>query len=328
MVSRRSLLLGAAVVPLAGCAVVRRGGGAVGSEAPVGSECRTPDSLTSFATLGGAPLAYEISGTRQEFRADPRFIERLEAWAEDWVAVSGLGPLTRITTYGAFVDKCNSWHAAGRAFDFAVVEQRNSTISCRYDLYGDDPKKLPGYWRLSASLAKWFTYTLTYRYNEQHHNHIHIDNGISGYDATGFDAGSRAQVELVQGVARHVFGHDAPGTGTFDDTTRSAVRRSSAPLASPARWPSRRMARLPRRRRGPIAGRGPTPRACAPTRGRRRGRRGPAEASAWCAARRGGTSRGQHEAAAERLTGQRPLRSTATLLYASDSACFSTGPPR
>ncbi|MHA6513536.1 extensin family protein [Tessaracoccus sp. Z1128] len=237
---RRVFLLGAAALPAAAC------GGPVSLPVPdldadLGG-CRTPDSLASFSTLGGAPLRYEITGSPQSFRADPRFIDLLEEWVADWVAVSGLGPLTRVSTYGAFVDKCDSWHAAGRAFDFAELVHEGGSVSCRYDVWGEDPAQLPGYWRLAASVAARFTYTLTYRYNAQHHNHIHVDNGVNGYERASFRERSGAQVDLVQGVLRHVFGRNVEASGSYDEQTKSAVRAVQrelgigVPLADPDGW--------------------------------------------------------------------------------------------
>ena len=130
---RRAFLLGAAALPAAACS------GPVSLPIPDVGGCRTPDSLASFSTLGGAPLTYEITGSAQSFRADPRFIELLEEWAADWVSASGLGPLREVSTYGAFVDRCDSWHAAGRAFDFAELVHEGGTVSCRYDVWGDEP---------------------------------------------------------------------------------------------------------------------------------------------------------------------------------------------
>lgn len=236
---RRTLLLGAAALPVAGCAAP------VPPPVPADSgvtDCRSPESLASLSTLAGAPLRYEITGSRQAFRADPRFIDLLEAWAADWVAKSGLGALREVSTYGAFVDKCDSWHAAGRAFDFAELVHDGGTISCRYDRWGDDRTRLAGYWRLAASVASRFTYTLTYRYNAQHHNHIHIDNGVNGYQPASFQEQSRTQVDLVQGVLRHVFGRDVESTGSYDEATKSAVRGVQRqlgigrPLADPDGW--------------------------------------------------------------------------------------------
>ena len=218
---RRAFLLGAAALPAAACS------GPVSLPIPdVGGlgGCRTPDALAPFSTLAGAPLRYEVTGAPQDFRADPRFIDLLEEWAAHWVTVSGLGPLREVSTYGAFVDKCDSWHAAGRAFDFAELVHEGGRVSCRYDVWGDDPAELTGYWRLATSVASRFTYTLTYRYNAQHHNHIHIDNGVNGYEAASFRERSGTQVDLVQGVLRHVFGRDVEPSGSYDDQTRSAVR--------------------------------------------------------------------------------------------------------
>ena len=61
-------------------------------------------------------------------------------------------------------------------------------------------------------------------HNAQHHNHIHIDNGVNGYEAASFRERSGTQVDLVQGVLRHVFGRDVEPSGSYDDQTRSAVR--------------------------------------------------------------------------------------------------------
>ena len=144
--------------------------------------------------------------------------------------------------YLAYVDRCESWHAAGRAFDFAVVRHEDGEVSCRYDEWGDDAGRLRDYWRLAASLAAHFTYTLTLSYNAQHHNHIHVDNAVNGWDAPRLRERSRAQVQVVQGVVRHVFDRDCPENGSYDDATRDAVRSVqsqlgiTAPLADVDGW--------------------------------------------------------------------------------------------
>lgn len=238
---RRAFLLGAAALPLAACGRIMPDVPDFDLPAP---RCRTPEALTSFSTLGGAPLRYEVTGTEQAFDADPRFVEKLEAWADDWVTVSGLGALTAVSTYGAHVDKCGSWHAAGRAFDFGVLTHADGTeVSCRFDTWGEDPTRLALYWRLAASLAKHFNYTLTYRYNEQHHNHIHIDNAVSGFEPpTTFNSRSQVQVQLVQAGLRHVFDTPVGMTGEWDDQTREALRPLQAdlgitqPMRNPDGW--------------------------------------------------------------------------------------------
>lgn len=215
--SRRLLLGGGLVLaasPLAACS----GGGD-----PLPKECRTPEALTQMATLAGAPLVYAENGREQSFHCDPRFVELLESWAGEWVAAAGLGPLVKVSTFGAYVDKCPSWHAAGRAFDIAELVHANGQVSCRYDQWGDDPQRLRAYWRLAASLSTRFTYTLGYPYNAAHHNHLHVDNGVNGYGATRFDQRSNAQTCVVQGALLHIFGRDVEITGDYDRRTRDAV---------------------------------------------------------------------------------------------------------
>lgn len=219
MISRRFLLgagVTAALAPLVGCSLGGPGG--------VPGVCPSAEALTSFGTLSDAPLSYEVSGERRSFEADPQFIDLLQQWTEEWVAVAGLGPLTEVSTYGAHVDKCPSWHAAGRAFDIAELVHRDGGVSCRYDVWGEDGGRLRQYWRLAASLSTRFTYTLAYPFNAQHHNHLHVDNGVNGYEPTRFKESSKAQTQIVQGVLRHVVGSDVEITGDFDVRTRDAVR--------------------------------------------------------------------------------------------------------
>lgn len=98
------------------------------------------------------------------------------------------------------------------------------------------------YWRLAASLHEHFAYTLTYRYNERHRNHIHIDNSVSGWERSTFNARSQVQVQLVQSACRFVFGHDVDQTSSYDAQTKAAVhavQRShdiSRPLADADGW--------------------------------------------------------------------------------------------
>lgn len=193
--------------------------------------CRSPESLVDFSTLGGATLGYEVGRTTTTYRADPRFVELLEAWAEDWSAMSGLGALTTIWSYGAYVDKCTSFHASGRAFDIAEVTHEDGSVSCRFDKWAPgDATQLRNYWRLAASLHLHFGYTLTYLYNEAHRNHIHVDNAVSGWEAPTFRPRSEVQVHMVQAACQLVFGAAVDITGVFDDQTRDALRPIQASL--------------------------------------------------------------------------------------------------
>ncbi len=193
--------------------------------------CRIPDSLVEFSTLGSATLGYEVGRTATTYKADPRFVELLEAWALDWSGMSGLGAMTTIWSYGAYVDKCSSFHAAGRAFDIAELQHTDGSVSCRYDEWGPGTTaQRRDYWRLAASLHLHFGYTLTYLFDEAHENHIHVDNATSRWDPTTFRAGSRVQVQMVQAACSHVFGADVEVTGKWDGQTEDAVRPIQASL--------------------------------------------------------------------------------------------------
>lgn len=205
--------------------------------------CQTPDSLVEFSTIGGATLGYEIGRTITSYKADPRFVELLEGWAEDWSTMSGLGALSTIWSYGAWVDKCSSFHGAGRAFDIAEVEHVNGSVSCRHDIWGPGTAtQQRDYWRLAASLHLHFGYTLTHLFDQAHQNHIHVDNARSEWGASTFQASSRVQVQMVQAASRHVFGADVEVNGTWDDQTRDALRPIQAsygitrPIADADGW--------------------------------------------------------------------------------------------
>lgn len=193
--------------------------------------CRTPDALEDFSSLAGAPLGYEVGRTTTTFRADPRFVELLEAWAKDWALWSGFGAITTVWSYGAYVDKCDSFHGAGRAFDIAEVVHEGGSVSCRWDTWRPGTaRQLRDYWRLAASFHLHFAYTLTHLYDAAHHNHIHVDNAVSGWEQSSFRPGSQVQVHMVQSACRHVFGTEVEVTGAYDEQTRDALRSVQASL--------------------------------------------------------------------------------------------------
>ncbi|RRD46012.1 peptidoglycan-binding protein [Tessaracoccus sp. OH4464_COT-324] len=241
MPSRRLLFAGLA----SGSLVALAGGCARGRSSPPADAdgCRAPGELVEFSSVAGARLYYAESGKPVVQRIQPAFLAQLEAWALDWAEVSGYGPVLEITSFGAFVDKCGSFHQLGRAFDLAQIRQEEAAVSARFDEWQPGrSQQLRDYWRLAASLQLHFNYTLCYPYNDAHLNHIHVDNSISGSDFSEFNQNSRVQVQLVQHTLRHVFDLPTPDTGVFDDVTRDALRQVQAaagihaPLRNAAGW--------------------------------------------------------------------------------------------
>lgn len=198
----------------------------VAAPAPADDQgCRTPGPLDRFATVGGAALGYESEGVLVSMQAEPRFVEWLDAWAEGWAEASGFGGVREVWSYGAFTDKCRSYHQLGRAFDIGRIIHDNGEVSCRHDVWSPgSADQLRNYWRLAASLHARFAHTLTYLYDGAHDNHIHVDNSVNGYEPTVFTSDSRVQVQLVQASLQHVHGAQVEITGQWDDQTRTALR--------------------------------------------------------------------------------------------------------
>ena len=173
---------------------------------------------------------------RSEFAIDEGFAGQLEAWLTDLRELTGWR-LQQVRTYGTWTNggsDCSSWHNAGRAFDLARLRLADGTdVSCRYDLWrdtsgGELTEARRAYWAVAASAHQHFAYVLTYLYNAQHHNHIHLDNGRSGSEPS----------TLQQPVA----GSGAGGPG-HPHAPVGRTRRGHGPLGR--RHPRRRPVRAP-----------------------------------------------------------------------------------
>ena len=226
--SRRRLL------GLGGALAVTAAAGCSGGFDPVEREsatCVPRDALDSHRSLSGLPLIYEVNGRRSAFRFDTAFFAQLESWADGLVEVLPSRP-TELWTYGSWTNgqsACDSWHNSGRAFDVARLRLADgSVVSCRYDQWRDlDAARLDAarrrYWSLAAGLHQRFAYVLTYLYNAQHANHIHVDNGRSGNAESTFSARSEVQVQAVQALCSYLWDTPVELTGEWDSATRTAA---------------------------------------------------------------------------------------------------------
>ena len=103
-------------------------------------------------------------------------------------------------------------------------------VSCRYDQWRTAPAAeleatRRAYWAVAAGLHLRFAYVLTYLYDAQHANHIHLDNGRSGPDLSTFRTRSRVQVQAVQAMLTYLWAEPVELTGRWDGPTRDAARR-------------------------------------------------------------------------------------------------------
>ena len=233
MTTRRTLLGAAGMFALAACSSTGR----LEPDPPrERAQCVGKDALTPVRRLGRAELIYEAgpnpaTADPSRFFIDDGFHAQLLAWQKFWDANSGFKPAEQLWTYGVWINgrsTCDSWHNSGRALDLSRLRRGGKDqVSLRYDRFADqDPDELAGrlrdYWRLAASLHLHFAYVLTYLFDDEHLNHIHVDNGRSGKELSRFSTGSRVQVQAVQALCTYVWGLPVELSGRWDRDTRRA----------------------------------------------------------------------------------------------------------
>ncbi|HEX6681503.1 MAG TPA: hypothetical protein VF062_01820 [Candidatus Limnocylindrales bacterium] len=192
-----------------------------------------PLAMTQRNSINGTPLYYEPTRARATFTFDQTFYDQLVAWRNQLgtlVPDSWGGPPTRIYSYGAYVNK-PGMHGLGRGFDLASVNFTGTDgdfikgFDCRYDQWRDGSAVTlwrRRYWTLSASLHHRFKHVLTYVFNAEHHNHIHVDNdGYGSNNSASFSTGSSAQVQHVQAVCRYLWGYSTTIDGSWGSQTQS-----------------------------------------------------------------------------------------------------------
>ena len=205
--------------------------GALTPERRAGATCVPRSVLDRHRRVAGLPLVYEPDQRRGTFRFDAAFFGRLEQWADRLADVLPAAP-RELSTYGSWTDggtACDSWHHAGRAFDLARVRLADGTeVSCRYDRWRslegarlDEARRR--YWALAAGLHARFAYVLTYLYDGQHANHVHVDNGRSGDGDSTFSPRSTVQVQMVQAACIYLWSQPLEPTGRWDAATRRAA---------------------------------------------------------------------------------------------------------
>ncbi|MGO1973381.1 MAG: hypothetical protein ACTH2Q_10535 [Propionibacteriaceae bacterium] len=195
------------------------------------ARCVDRGTLDAHEVLGESTLVYEPNGRAERLFFEADFFARLEDWRGHFIATSGLPAPDAIANYGSWTagdGNCSSWHNSGRAFDVARLTSGADTLaSCRYDIWKDYSGDQLAfhrrrYWALAASLHHHFAYVLTHLFDDQHHNHIHVDNSRSGTDLSTPDTSSRVQAQAVQSISRHIWNVRCEITGEWDAQTREA----------------------------------------------------------------------------------------------------------
>lgn len=211
-------------------------------------------TVTRYPGVDGQPTYYEPNGARTSFSYNPTFHDQLSTWLEFWYVNTPYNyrkPF-HVYSYGAYVAKGDDAHAYGRGFDLARIFVTDGgtldrKFTGRYDLwsqYGAADKALARrhYWATAASAHYHFRDVLTYLFNAAHHNHIHIDNTVSGGTST-FDTTSHAQTQHVQACLDYLWGKAVAIDGVWGAQTRDAstsvlrrIGQSSLTLTTKANW--------------------------------------------------------------------------------------------
>ncbi|MGH3741703.1 MAG: hypothetical protein ACRDT8_08795 [Micromonosporaceae bacterium] len=228
--------------------VLLRGGVAAGALAlGAGSQLLVPGraeahgDITVFPGIGGQRTRYEATGNFASFGYRPSFHRRMGNWLEFWNTHTPYSKKIVVWSYGVHTDsRVSEAHNAGRGFDLTRLYptgtdgKRHLRFSARHDKwknYGVQAKRRNRrwYWGTAASIHHHFRNVLTYYYNADHDNHIHIDNLESGLHSPSFHSGSRAQVQHVQACCRWIWGKSTTVTGNWNaqtaDHTTQVLRR-------------------------------------------------------------------------------------------------------
>jgi hypothetical protein len=206
--------------------------GSTGALLP-GTPAMAHGEIESFPGVGGEPTVYEVSGNLSSFGYRPSFHQRMGDWLQFWFdnTPAFFRRPARIWTFGVHTDsRPSEAHNAGRGFDLTRIYatgndgDRHRRFFGRFDLWRDNPPAELAdirrhYWATAASLHHHFRNVLTYAYDADHHNHIHIDNLVSEMGPSHFDTGSRAQVVNVQACCRFIWGKNTDVDGVWGPQT-------------------------------------------------------------------------------------------------------------
>jgi hypothetical protein len=188
-------------------------------------------ALQTHTELSQTAYVYEVDERQTAFYATAAFVTRLERWFATHLAETGQRP-DEVRSFGAWAPGAErSWHGSGEAFDVARLRAGGKDlVSARYDRWRDDTaaevrRRLRLYWQLAAGLHLEFADVVTYLYDSNHSNHIHVDTGRFGPNgAPRLIPRSEVQIQAVQAMCRHVWDRaDVEITGQLDSATRDAT---------------------------------------------------------------------------------------------------------
>lgn len=175
-----------------------------------------PQPTNFFRSLAGVPVHYDrlrpedygTEGIPYDFHTPADFQALLDACFEDLWRICPLGRARLIISAGTYSNR-PSQHGTGRAMDVDGIfwpEKRFITKSF--------PSDKPFYLGVEAVFRRHFDFVLTYLYNEDHHDHFHLDRaGRLGLGRT------RSKTLFVQAMSRYVFDLTVDVDGQWGEET-------------------------------------------------------------------------------------------------------------
>lgn len=182
------------------------------------------EPANSFRSLAGVPVLYDrinasdygVRGVPHDFHVPESFQATLEAAFTDLWDICPLGRPVRILSAGTYSDRPPSQHANGRAMDIdAIIWESRRFVTFFY------PTDRAFYLAVESVMRRHFDYVLTYEYNGDHHDHIHVDSsGRLGFGLT------RTKMLYVQAYCKYVLGLQVGIDGTWGTNTEEGLGRA------------------------------------------------------------------------------------------------------
>lgn len=184
-----------------------------------------PRPANFFKTLNGIPVhydrpplaAYGSRGVAYDFYATQEFEDKLDACFAELEQVCPLGRPEVITSAGAWVEKPNSYHNIGEAFDVDGIHWADKKL---ISLNFPDDRRL--YLGVEAVLRKHFPTVLNYYYNLAHRDHLHVEMSRQ----MTFDRGARSEVLFLQAALTYVLNLPVAIDGGWGPETSGATTRA------------------------------------------------------------------------------------------------------
>jgi hypothetical protein len=196
------------------------------TEEPAPGPEALPANTVTIAAIDGVPLFYErlpSGAAPRRFTIARSYLPIVEQTVKEVKArvPAAFGPLQRISSAGTFVNK-PGMHGLARAVDWDRWTFKNLGIAPIKHEHASPSKAVRRrYWALAAICRANSSFVLHGRYNREHEDHIHQDNGSSVRFAE-----MESTVKLCQAVLNDIFGGSLAIDGHFGGETRTALERA------------------------------------------------------------------------------------------------------